>query len=273
MSIKKKIAILITGEIRSNSLGTGSNTTFVDTFKKNVLNNDVLNNYDINIFFVTDKIDKNKAHEYFGEYLKDLLQVSFQDIDEPLNLDILISNYLNYYNYRKNNPELFPIVIASRQTYVYTFYKLYVAYKLMKDYETKNLFKHDYILRMRPDSSLETNFYHDIVSLEKNNYEIMFSWDLAYFGKYDIITHICNLIHIYGKYNYGEINHDVNYTRNILNGHNLDYLNLSTLWNCWSESPEVQLVEHILSYCYKNNIDCKQLNPFFNSINLFNDRK
>ena len=270
---RKKIAILITGEIRTNSLGKGTNTSFVDTFKKNILNEDILNNYDVNIYFVSDKTDVKKTYEYFGEYLKDLLELSFQDIDEPLNLNLLIDNYLDYYNYRKNSPEKFPIVAHSRESQVYTFYKLYAAYTLMKKYESKNLFKHDYILRLRPDSIINSNLYNDLILIENNDYEILFAWDVAYLGKYDIISHICNLIFIYGKYNYGETIHDVNYTKNILMTTDINYLDLAEKkWSCWSESPEVQLLEHVIDYCYKNNINYNKLYPYFNNIGLFNDR-
>jgi hypothetical protein len=86
------------------------------------------------------------------------------------------------------------------------------------------------------------------------------------------MSHICNLIFIYGKYNYGEIKHDTKYTRNIIST-DVDYLELSSkVWGCWSESPEVQLFEHVLEYCYKNNINYDKINSKFNSINLFNDR-
>jgi hypothetical protein len=34
-----------------------------------------------------------------------------------------------------------------------------------------------------------------------------------------------------------------------------NYLNLSTIWPCWSESPEVQLFEHILNYVYEKNFN------------------
>ena len=151
--MKKKIAILISGEIRSNSLGGGKNHSFVETFNKNVLNKDVLNHYDVNIFFVTDKINEKLAYDYFGENLKGLLQLSFQDIDNPLPLDIYIHNYLQYHNYRKMYPQVFPIVTHSREQQVYKFYKLYAAYTLMKKYEQIQ-FIHDYILCIRPDTSI-----------------------------------------------------------------------------------------------------------------------
>jgi hypothetical protein len=268
---RKKIAILIVGEIRTNSLGKGNNTGFVDTFKKNFLNKDVISNYDINIFFVTDKIDEEKANNYFGDYLKGLIQVSKQN-ENDLNLNEMINNYMNYYNYRKSNPDKYPITLP-RSSYIHTNYKLYLAYKLMKEYEETNIFNHDYILKIRPDMKFTNNFYDDIKNLENNNLEISFCWDFSYFGRYDIMSHICKLIFLYGKYNYGDIKHDTKYTRNIIFC-TYDYLDLSSkLWDNWCESPEVQLFEHVLDYCYKNNIDYNKLSPNLSKMFIFEDRQ
>lgn len=275
---KQKIAFLICGEIRSNSLGGGKNIQFEDTFKQNVLSDEVMNGYEVNIFFVTDKIIEEKAYAYFGEHLKGLLQLSFQDIPYPLNLDELVNNYMQFYNYRQNNPtKCHAIAYAPRPTQVHKFYKIYAAYTLMKDCEIKYGFKHDYIINTRPDIALCSNLYKDIENLKTNNLDMILKWDWAYFGRYDIMCHICKLVLCYGKYNYGEIEHDVEFTRNILTITssiiNRDYLELNNVWNSWSESPEVQLVEHILSYAYINNIAHYKFCPEFNQIVVFEDRK
>ena len=66
--MKKKIAVLISGQIRNNSLrDNGDNRQFVDSFKRHLLNEQILLEYDVNIFFVTDKINRAKTIEYFGE--------------------------------------------------------------------------------------------------------------------------------------------------------------------------------------------------------------
>ena len=101
--MKKKIAILICGEIRNNILGdNGDNCQFGDSFKTHLLNEDILLEYDINIFFVTDKINREKTIEYFGESIKGLLQLSRETIDEELDLGELTKNYLNYYKIKNN---------------------------------------------------------------------------------------------------------------------------------------------------------------------------
>lgn len=268
--MKKNVAVLISGQSRSNVLGGGNNEGFINTFKKHLCNNEVFQEYNINIFFVTDKINKEKTIEYFGENLKGLLQLSCETIDEESEIDLnkLIENYLEFYKYRKSNPEKYPSTTCSKEGQVCKFYKVYLAYRLMIKYEKIKNIQHDYILSMRPDVIINDSFLNYIKPLENNNLELYFNWDAAYLGRYDIMSHICKLVFCYGKYNYGDIKHNVEYTRRILYPNNpnsgknelVDYLNWNTeLWPGWEESPEVQLVEHTLDYIYKNNIDFNKL--------------
>jgi hypothetical protein len=92
------------------------------------------------------------------------------------------------------------------------------------------------------------------------------------------MSHICKLVLCYGKYNYGDIKHDVEYTRRIFYPQNaknnfVDYLNINTeLWSCWAESPEVQLLEDTLDYIYKNNIHFDKLLCGSSFTSLMTDR-
>jgi len=138
--------------------------------------------------------------------------------------------------------------------------------------KNKIFFQHDYTLKFRPDIYIPNNFYNSIKLLENNNLEMLFNSEFCYFGRYKIMSHICNLIFCYGKYNYGEIKHHSKYTRQIFS-HEVDYLELAKMWNCWYESPEVQLFEHVLEYCYLNNINYDKLSPNFGEVCIFEDRK
>ena len=268
--MKKSIAILIVGQIRTNSLGNGNNNGFVDTFKSNFLNNQTIEKYNIDIFIAVDKIKTEKAFAYFGSHLKKIIQLDHENIKNPLDLDFYIEKYMEYYNYRKNNPQLFPIVTNPRPNCIHVFYKLYCAYILMKEYEENNNIKYDYIMKIRPDMSYHKNLLEDISYLEQHNLELMCHSEYGFFGKYDIMSHICQLIFVYGKYNYKEKKHENWITFNIL--YHDHYLNLDSQWPCWSESPEVQLIEHIIEYCYCNQISFDLLHNKFNNMNLFGDR-
>ena len=152
----------------------------------------------------------------------------------------------------------------------------------MDDYEKINNIKHDYVMYLRPDNIFTTDLYPHIERFEHENLEFMCALEYGYFGKYKIMNYLCDLILNYGEYNYGEILHDVCFTRNIrhhdiffydVNSNIIDYHNFSEkLWKCWSESPEVQVIEHILKYFYKNNISYKKLS-FFMPIYLSDNRK
>lgn len=204
------------------------------------------------------------------------MELKYEDIEDPLNLNELINKYNEYFNYRNNNPNKYSMITIPRPSHIYKFYKLYVAYKLMIEYEKKNSFQHDYILKIRPDTFTRNNLYDCIKLLEYNNLEILFEHDFAYFGRYNIMCHICNLVLCYGKYNYGEIIHDTQYTQQIIkrsSSFTYDYLELAkNVWGDWSESPEVQLFEHVLNYCYINNISYDKLSPDLNLIGICEDR-
>ena len=247
----KKIAILISGEIRTNSLGYGKNKSFCDSFKKYIMNDKILNEYEISIFFVTDKICLFKAKKFFGNYLKKILTLDTDNIKEPLNLEELIDKYNNYYNFRKNNNNLYPIVSHPRPSYVYMFYKLYCAYILMTEYEKENNFKFDIIIKIRPDFYISNDICEQIKNIENKNKYLIMCWDWGYIANNEFNEYICKLIFNYGKYNYGDIIHD----KKILNslGFN-NYNEASKIWSCWSESPEVQLIEYIIEYINANNI-------------------
>lgn len=91
--------------------------------------------------------------------------------------------------------------------------------------------------------------------------------------KWSVTYSIIYVIFCYGKYNFGEIKHESKFTRQIINFLNVDYLELTNVWKCWYESPEVQLFEHVLEYCYLNNINYDKLSPNFKGIGIFEDRK
>jgi hypothetical protein len=139
----------------------------------------------------------------------------------------------------------------------------------MNNYENKHNIKYDYIIRLRTDSFFKQNIYNSIKILDDdNNKHILLSWDWGFLGRYDIMVHICKLIFKYGEYNYGEIKHDNLFTSKI--GCD-NYLNLSkTTWPCWSESPEVQLFEHILTYVYEKNLNSNAIEKYV-FVDLFHD--
>ncbi len=76
----KKIAILISGQIRDNSLGNNDYTTnyFVDNFNKYIFN-------------------KN----FFDNTLKRIIELDKNNIKELLDINIIINNYVLYHEKNK----------------------------------------------------------------------------------------------------------------------------------------------------------------------------
>ena len=275
----EKIAILVCGQIRNSNLGyKHNNTIFSNDLKNNLLSKEITDNYDINIFFCVDEINKESLSKCCGNYLKDVIQLNYENIEEPLDLEKIEKNYFNYFENRINNRDKYPLYksINQRSSYVHKFYKLYCAYKLMLKYENNNKIKYDYIMYLRPDCTITVNFYPYIKQFIEQQLEYTAALECIYFGKYNIMCHLCELVLCYGKYNIGEIIHEQNYYIQMKHYRQADhYYKWNDIATCWGESPEVQVVEHILNYCYKNNISSNFLSNIIDDgvFQLIFDRK
>lgn len=259
------IAILVAGQIRNSDLGNApycNNTEFTTDFKTNIMNEEILKNYNLDIFFCVDNINTSKLRDLCGSNLKGVLELDKENISEALDLTTLESQYLTYYHYRQNNTDKFPCNISGPRgiNYIQKFYKTYCAYQLMADYENKLNIKYKYILLLRPDNRIYKNFIEMFDYICNNNVELMSCWDWGFLGKYDIMCHYCKLILLYGKYNLGEIKYDLDLVSNIIPSDNLNYYTYIKQWSCWTESPEVQSVEHFATYCMRNKIQSNKLN-------------
>lgn len=273
--MQKNLAILVTGQIRNSSLYLGANVEFVNSFKKNVLNKELTEKYNVSVFFCVDRIHEESLKKCCGNYLKKYIELDVENIKNPLNLQELEKNYFDYYNNRKQYPEKYNLCTSTnpRPSYVHKFYKLYCAYNLMIEYEESENMKHDYILSMRPDSIMHQNLYNYIDQVDKQKIVFATNLEYLYYGTREIMIHLCNLILIYGKYNYGEFKHKKDYTERIKHCSNYPcYYEWWKIATCWSESPEVQVVEHTLSYFYINNISYDRLLTFPEIVGLVTDR-
>jgi hypothetical protein len=267
-----KIAILISGQIRNNSLGKGTNTQFVDTFNQYFLNTDLTENYEINIFLAVDKALPEKIYSYFGNYLKSHIFLDENDIKEPINLEESIDNYISFYKLRRSQKEKFPLETPPRQEQVYALYKRYCAYYLMKEYEELMTFQHDFIIWVRPDCFFTHSVYPYIQQLEYKTHFLNQN-DYAYIGRYDIMCHYLKTIFEYGKYMYNEVIHPDNIIDTLCRTpYKYRYL-AEMLWPCWVESPEVQIFEHIIKYYNINQLLPDNLGSIYNFSHFVENRK
>jgi len=257
---KKKIAILVSGQIRNSSLHLGDNTEFETSFKNNVLNQGNTNDYDLHVFFCVDKINTDRLKDLCGDHLKGVIQLDHENIKNPLNVEEIEKQYFEYYNNKRSNPEKYPMCTSTypRSGMVYKMHKLYCAYQLMLEFEEKNNFEYDYILYLRPDNVILKDMNPYFHSFEKDGLILATgNMDWVFFGTREIMSQLCNLVKCYGKYNIGEIIHSEDYHTRIMGNYYEWAIKIAP--ENWSESPEVQCVEHLLDYLYKNNISSQKI--------------
>jgi hypothetical protein len=223
-------------------------TFFLKTRLKSIMTPTVLEEYDVNIFFITDHADPHKVSEYFGSRIKKLVQLDFED-KHLVDLEEVIKKYHVYYTYRKSNPHLFPHVLGPRDSYPHYFYKIYYACHEMKEYEQRENVTHDIIFVIRPDTHFINHVNPFLKQLEVDSYiQIFMSRDWGYFGRRDLFLSIAELIWDYGKYNFREvIQHDA--MVNVENNYYLLGEYFAPGDGNRPESPEVQLYETIMEYC------------------------
>lgn len=257
---RKRVAILITGQIRTNR---NQYHTFRDTCIDNVLNDENKKDCELNVFFSVD----NSAGEdlKISDSVRSIVEVDKESNHVPcqfsVDLDLLESNYMEHYRNRINNIDASNMFqnTPPRAQQVQRFYKVYRAYLSMLEYEEQKGMKHDFIFVTRADAV----FYRKIIFDELlNNYTLLVCWDHVFLGERNIMSHYCKLVFDYGKYNLGEIIHkDVD--RVIHNGQQAagrDYYTYGHEWPNWSESPEVQTTEHLFDYINRNCVDMEKVN-------------
>ena len=149
--IKKRIAILYSGQMRSNSLSDNytNDDIILEATKEFFLNEKFNEKYNYDVFFSVDNINIEKTKKFFGEHLKNIHITEINWFMIPIHYQI--TDYQEIYNkYMEINFEN----CENHNNALYQYYRLYAAYKLAKDYEIKNNIKYDYYVRIRPDIRL-----------------------------------------------------------------------------------------------------------------------
>lgn len=249
-TMKKNIAVLIIGQIRTTSFGGGSDMGFENTCKQYMLSKEVVENYNVNIFLVTDHIDVNHVSNYFGNHLKKVVQLDYED-KNIVDIEHCKRKYHEYYRYRKENRLLLSKNINPIDVYVYFYYKLYYAYFEMKEYEKQTNTVYDFIMFARLDGHFMRHLFPFFQQLENDSVQIICNWDISVIGKKEIMAYVCTLIFEYGKYNIAQIKYEHAMLNVVTNPSN--YYGIMNIMHHWTESPEVQLFERIMEFCMKNH--------------------
>ena len=122
----------------------------------------------------------------------------------------------------------------------------------------------DYIVRLRLDTTIETDIRSLITKLETNsNLQIILGWDLVAIGKPEIMDCYCTgLENNYGNYHYNVI---IPKELPVMKDyHTIDQKR-------WTYAPERQLFEMLFEYCNNNNLDIN--NAISNGISAIIIRK
>jgi hypothetical protein len=191
---KKRVAILYSGQIRSNSLNDNytTDTIILDSTKEFFLNETFNEKYDYDVFFSVDNMNIEKAKIFFGEHLKNIHITEVNYCMNPIQYPL--TDYPEIYN-KYMETDFKGCVTHSHA--VYQYYRLYSAYKLAKDYENKHNITYDYYVRIRPDirlmqdinplfhiietTSKEIIMEHEQLCIISKNYEHFFHF-IYYYG-------------------------------------------------------------------------------------------
>jgi len=240
--MKPRVAILYSGEMRSNSLNPNyiNDTIILDATTKYLLNDEFKNKYDFDVFICADNIDLKKATIFFGK--ANLKNIYLDTKNWYLNqIETNIPSYEHFYdNYCKID---FKNCMSHKRNTISQFYKLYSAYNLMLNYQKKHGVKYDYLIRIRPDSRIMQNIMPLFNILETSNKKIIAEHDQFFILKYEY-QDIFKLVEYCGTYN-----EDVNLKSNL-------YMYLMQHGNLYSNdilcfAPEKQFVDHVY-YTVKN---------------------
>jgi hypothetical protein len=256
--MKKRVGILFSGQIRSNSLKSNYNNddTILNSISQYFLNSEFKEKYDYDVFISTDDIDVEKAKSYFGRNLK--------------NINITENNW--FHNPMKTTPNGFEYydekyVIKnfngheSHSHAIYQYYRMYISYLMLKNYQEDSNQTYDYLVRIRPDARIMQDLNLVFEYLEKTDKLIFIEHEQIMIVKPEL-ENVFKLIEHYGTY------------EEPMQNKYAIYLYMSAGSPLGTEqvmkySPEKQFVDHIYYTLLQNNKDyfkslCGVKYPSFN---------
>jgi hypothetical protein len=242
--MKPRIAFLISGQIRSNSLSQSVNdTTIIDSWTNNIFTEAFKSKYDYDVYIATDTaISNDKAKAYFGDHL---ININITRKDEYMYDWNITKKPYDYYHKIYESIDYSGHMNHIYATYQY--YKMYSAYKMMKEYIKKTGVEYTYIVRLRPDSQI----MQDLMTL----FNILETTDVQFITEHEqlsIMTYklkgVLKLVKHFGSYL------DSVYKKNIytfMHKNNSGYYNE----HVWMHSPEKQFIDHVYYTITGLNLD------------------
>jgi hypothetical protein len=169
--MKPRIAILFNGQMRANSLNPEykSDTLILDSIAKYFINDEFKSKYEYDIFISTDNnIDIKHTNAFFGNNLKNIHII---ETDWYLHECRHSIPEYKYYHDKYINIDFkgYNNCVES----LYSLYRLYDAYNLMKNYIMDTNTQYNYIIQIRPDLRLMKNFVPLFNILDTTNIQVI----------------------------------------------------------------------------------------------------
>jgi hypothetical protein len=181
--------------MRSNYLNESMNDmTIIDSWTNNIFNAEFKDKYDYDIFISTDSISNKKTVEYFGIHL---INSHITETDTYLiNTNNIKKGYIFFDTLIRKidyNGHVEHISAA------YQYYRMYCAYKMMKDHVNRTGKVYDYIVRLRPDSVIMQNIITLFNILETSHIKYVAEHEQLCVFVYELFN-VLKLIKYYGMY-------------------------------------------------------------------------
>ena len=255
--MKPKVAILISGQMRSNSLGSLDVTddTILNSINNNFINHTFKAKYEYDIFFSVDVINQTKVNIAFGENVKNINITETGYCLNPIQQNIPAYNHFEekYLKTEFNGND-------THLQALYQYYRLYTCYNMAKNFENNNR-KYDYFVRIRPDVIVTQDINILFNILETTSFKIITEHEQIIICKSEM-EDIFKFIDYYGYFtdNVSEINaieHSLLF-RHYFRGYKKDITDSNKLYNF---CPETQIVRYINLIIKSKDLDFE--NTFF----------
>ena len=237
---KKKIAICITGQTRTNSCCNNyKDDVVLNSIKENFINEEFKSTYDYDIYISTDDLNLNKTQSYFGNKIKNIhFFKENTSIDTYYNKQVKIKSYNDCYNEYKKKM-LIDKDEVNEPTFLNNFIILYRFYDVLNMINAEGV-KYDYIINTRFDFLYKENI---IKYINTQNMFQSCKGGIFVMGTEDVMKYYLNVMNSYGDYNlsYTEISDSGNIYNTILDKNNKE---LELIKNC----NEFQWAEHVIHY-------------------------
>ena len=241
--MKKRVAILYSGQIRSNSLNPNYSTdnTILESTSNFLLNDEFKSKYEYDVFFSVDNININKVTAFFGDNLKNIHITETNFYLHPI--ENTISNYEYFYEkYLKTDFQ----GCLNHINALYQYYRLYCVYNLLYNYQLQTNTTYDYLIRIRPDSRIMQDIMPLFNILETTNTQIITEHEQLCIMK-NSMKDLFKLIEYYGDYN-----------KSVINNNMYNFLSRAELLNndyIYKFCPEKQFIDHIYFILNNNNFN------------------